>query len=337
LGRTGISQVAVMQARNEIISSGHEPSVRKIQALIGGSSTTVAAFLKRIMDEEGGLFGSGKLVDKELTQLVVSLHDRLKAITDQKLAVGEVEAQRRVEEAVSEVANAHLQHAETQRLLAVANAELETSKATNARLVELLNAANRQIAVDAKALTLLQSANELQANEVQRLQREGDLRQIAYEAFQTATQRSREATQTINSRERQTLIDSHAESLADMRKERDKLTHERSELTAANAQLARDNERLAHEVIAFGKNLRSAQDIQRDLQAEVNQAAREVSEARIAAAEVGGQAALLRSQLSEINAWREVAVAELQNARATVENLSAELARQQAEKEISPK
>lgn len=331
MGRTGITEVAVRQAITEIVATGQEPSVRKIQVLIGGSSTTVASLLRKIQDEDGGMFGPGQIVDKELNQLVTSLHDRLNAITEQKIAVGKLEAQNLVGEAEARLAREKHEHAETVISHSALKLELEASKAANERLVELLNAANSQIAVDAKTMSILQENAESQKTEIARLQREGELRQVAFEAFQAATQRAREATQETNARERQSLIDSHSVALADMRLERDKLTQERAELTATNGQLARDNERLAHEVITYGKNLRGAQDAQRDLQAKLDQAGREASEARIAAAVSESHVTDLRSQILVINANKETAVAELQSTRSKVENLTSEVARQQAE------
>lgn len=331
MGRPGVTEYAVRQAINELLAQGTDPSVKKVQAIVGGSNTTIGAFLRKINDENGGMFGDGGIVEKELTQVVRSLHDRLKVIADQTVAAGAIEAEKAVNAARADTAREQLAHADTARLLTEAQAALDLAQALTASLVEKLNTANSQIAGDAQVITLLQVAKTHQAHEIERLQREGELRQVAFEAFQNSSMRAREATEDANTRDRKALMDAHESALNDMRQEREKLTHDRSELTIQNGVLTRDNERLAQEIIAYGKNLRSAQDAQRDLQAKVDTATNEVSDVRIAAAEVKGQVILLTQQLTESNAHRDNAVAALQSARSDIEGLTSLASRQQSD------
>ena len=102
MGRPGVTEYAVRQAINELLAQGTDPSVKKVQAIVGGSNTTIGAFLRKINDENGGMFGDGGIVEKELTQVVRSLHDRLKVIADQTVAAGAIEAEKAVNAFVRE-------------------------------------------------------------------------------------------------------------------------------------------------------------------------------------------------------------------------------------------
>lgn len=331
MGRPAVSEYAMRQALNEILAAGEEPSINKIKALVGGSNVSIGAFLRKIRDESGEMFGSGKIVDQELSQVVNSLHDRLKAMTDRSLAAGQLEAQKVVDLAKEELRSEQLKHAETTRLLEEVRASLDVATQTNARVVEQLNSANAQIAKDAEQITSLQAVVSNQSVEIDRLHKEGDLRQVSYEALVSSTVRAREMAQEASARERQNLVDKHSQALADMHRELEKLNDERTVLTSANGMLARDNERLANEVVSYGKELRGAQNNQRDLQAKADHAAREASEVRIAAAVAESQVKELRLQVAGINAKNDAAIGELQSANSKVEALTKEVARQQAE------
>lgn len=331
MGRPAVSDYTYRQAFDEIIAAGEEPSINKIKALVGGSNVSIGAFLRKIRDENGEMFGSGKIVDQELQQVVTSLHDRLKAMTERRLAVGQLEAQNAVDQAQEALKAEQLKHAETTRLLGEVRASLDAATKINARVVEQLNSANTQMAKDADQITSLQAADAKQVAEIKRLQEEGNLRQVSYEAFVNSTVSARAKAQEASALERQNLVDNHSQALANMHRELDKLTDERAELTTANGMLARDNERLAHEVVSYGKELRGAQNSQRDLQAKADGAAREVSEVRITAAVAEGQVNELRLQIVGINAIKDTAVAELQSAISKVDALTTEVARLQAE------
>ena len=331
MGRTGISEYAVRQAINEIIAAGNEPSIKKVQALIGGSNTTIGAHLKRIADQDGGMFGERGIVDRELSQAVISLHDRLKSMTEQQIAQGEITAQKLVEAARKDVEQEKFAHAETSRLLGVANTELEQSRVLAGSTIEKLNAANSELAGMAKEITALQESKVVQGKEIDRLQREGATRQVAFEGYQESTARAREALAEATARDRTALMDSHESALNHLRHEKDKLTSERSDLTIQMGLSVRDNERLSQEVIASSKALRAAQDTNRDLLAKLDIAREEISETRIAAAEAKGQVTLLAQQLTESNASRDNAMQTLQNTLRENVGLITEVARLQSE------
>ncbi|WP_319092871.1 DNA-binding protein [Pseudomonas aeruginosa] len=82
MSRVGITKEEVRQAIAQLRNQGSPVTVRSIQAITGGSYSTVQRFWKDLRDEEIEMLGDGGRIQTELQALVHALHDKIGSCRD---------------------------------------------------------------------------------------------------------------------------------------------------------------------------------------------------------------------------------------------------------------
>ena len=244
MGRPGVTEYEVRKAIHRLAKDGTEASVRKVQDITGGSSTTIGLHLRNIRGETGEIFGEGGAVDRELKEVVGALHDKLQAITDQQIAAAKFEAQERIDAAIAEALEAKRLNSQTAELLKTVRSDLEQAEAKIVALTTRLNSELLKIVGMEQQVRALTERRAEQAIEILRLHKESENRQAAFEAFQAASAR--------NTNE---LREAHESTFRHERAQNNKLYNERLDLAFKNVDLTRDNERLEQQLATSTRDL----------------------------------------------------------------------------------
>lgn len=92
MARGGINKVLVKQARDAILTKGHNPSIDAVRIALGntGSKTTIHRHLKEIEEEEGTRLDDEALLSSTLKDMIANmasqLHEEANSIVDQSKA-----------------------------------------------------------------------------------------------------------------------------------------------------------------------------------------------------------------------------------------------------------
>ncbi|WP_024767794.1 DNA-binding protein [Pseudomonas nitroreducens] len=133
MSRIGITKQAVKTAIDLLRSQGNPVTVRAVQAVTGGSFTTVSRLIDELKREEIELLGDGGQVKIELATLVESLHERLKADAMQRIQEGEDRCTARVQEIEGHLNEVKAAHKATLDELSVTTKLLETKELNSPR------------------------------------------------------------------------------------------------------------------------------------------------------------------------------------------------------------
>ncbi|QIE91397.1 hypothetical protein G5B91_34195 (plasmid) [Pseudomonas nitroreducens] len=174
MSRIGITKQAVKTAIDLLRSQGNPVTVRAVQAVTGGSFTTVSRLIDELKREEIELLGDGGQVKIELATLVESLHERLKADAMQRIQEGEDRCTARVQEIEGHLNEVKAAHKATLDELSVTTKLLETKEAELAKVTTLLNAANIELRGVSEALT--HTKQSLDAEELKSQKLAGELK-----------------------------------------------------------------------------------------------------------------------------------------------------------------
>ena len=174
MSRIGITKQAVKTAIDLLRSQGNPVTVRAVQAVTGGSFTTVSRLIDELKREEIELLGDGGQVKIELAALVESLHERLEAYAMQRIQDGDDRCTARVQEIEGHLNEVKAAHKATLDDLAVTAKLLETKEAELAKVTTLLNAANIELRGVSEALT--HTKQSLDAEELKSQKLAGELK-----------------------------------------------------------------------------------------------------------------------------------------------------------------
>lgn len=87
-----VTKEDVRKAIHVLLAAGKTPSTKAIHALLGrGSLSTIQRFKREIEAESGELYGVGGAVHTQLTEVVMRVHDQLKAVADTKIAMAQAD------------------------------------------------------------------------------------------------------------------------------------------------------------------------------------------------------------------------------------------------------
>lgn len=323
MSRSVTSKEAVRAARQELLDRGDPITLRAVVKITGGSNTTVLKFMNEIEQEEKDLLGDDVRVQCALTDLVFKLHRQLQESAEARVAEGQEAAQKVLDagkadldelQRENEATNALL--SETKRLLEEKSAALEDMKRKNAQ-------ANIDMALQAKSLRDLQTANDEFRSQLTAVTDEAAKDKMHYDAYIKSAAEDRRMDKAANK-------DALDQLRGDLEKVRNQLTVESSDKAktlSENLTLNRDNERLLGEVTRSAALVRELNSQLRDLELNFDQARSREHTLELARAGLGAQINLLTRQLSDsTSAWStaeaRINALETQNLILETENLA---------------
>ncbi|HCF4368390.1 TPA: DNA-binding protein [Pseudomonas aeruginosa] len=255
MSRVGITKEEVRQAIAQLRNQGSPVTVRSIQAITGGSYSTVQRFWKDLRDEEIEMLGDGGRIQTELQALVHALHDKMKENSERIVREGEQRCEAQIKEMEEVLDGERVVHQATVDQLAKTEGTLADRERLLGELTERLNSANIELGRLAQELTDTQRNLEVEKRSTSKLTHDLQAERDAHEHYLAALNEQR--------RQEQATFDNALTSLRE-----------------DNRTLSADNIQLRGEILSLNKQLSGMTSQLTDLQAQNRKLALEADSAK---------------------------------------------------------
>ena len=243
MSRVGITKEEVRQAIGQLRKQGSPVTVRSIQAITGGSYSTVQRLWKELRDEEIEMLGDGGRIQTELQALVNALHDKMKENSERIVREGEQRCEAQVKEMEDVLDAERVAHQVTVDQLAKTEGTLADRERLLGALTDRLNSANIELARMALVLTDTQRSLKEEKSSTSKLTHDLQAERDAHEHYLAALNEQR--------RQEQATFDNALTSLRE-----------------DNRTLSADNIQLRGEILSLNKQLSGMTSQLTDLQAQ---------------------------------------------------------------------
>lgn len=303
MSRDVATKETVRNARRVLLDSGKTPTQRSVQAITGGSMTTVGALMRELDQEEMALGGPGGKIQEKLGALVMELHRELQQQAEETVAKGNAAAQLKIVTAEANLEAVQQDYEKLRDQLVEAERQISKLTAAHAEAVTKLNEAQLEMAIQASTLLAANKASALQDRRMEALEHQAATAERALTAYQGVTADARRRDQeSFNN-----ALDRLGTELAQAKAQLSTANSERAETTALNLVLNRDAERLSAEVRQLSNETHELKADLRNAESQLELSRGAETTQKLATAAAEGQISLLNSQLEECTIARTAA------------------------------